>query len=172
MLPTIKFSLERWKWNKTYEVWVSTEGNVRDKKRNSLTPKMDQHGYLCLWFKGKGFISMHRLVLLTWRPKKDANTLTVDHLNHNKRDNSLRNLEWVTLRENQERAKNDLITSTIEPEEPSVTLNGVRLTLHECAIIAQSVAPAGTHLKDVKSYIKAGLKKGKKKMFGMEIKYA
>ena len=35
--------------------------------------------------------------------------LTVDHLNHNKRDNSLSNLEWVSKDENQKRANNDLI---------------------------------------------------------------
>ena len=49
------------------------------------------------------------LVLLTFRPIPNAEDLTVDHLNHNKRDNSLSNLEWVSKVENQERAKTDLL---------------------------------------------------------------
>ena len=52
---------------------------------------------------------MHRLVLLTWRPIPNAEDLTVDHLNHNKRDNSVNNLEWVTEEENLTRAKNDYV---------------------------------------------------------------
>jgi hypothetical protein len=45
--------------------------------------------------------------MLTWKPIPDAENLTVDHLNHNKRDNSLYNLEWVTQKENLRRAKED-----------------------------------------------------------------
>jgi hypothetical protein len=51
----------------------------------------------------------HRLVMLTWRPTPDAENLTVDHLDHNKRNNALSNLEWVSYEENQERAKDDLV---------------------------------------------------------------
>ena len=47
--------------------------------------------------------------MLTWRPIPNAEELTVDHLNHNKRDNSLENLEWVTKEENLRRAAEDLI---------------------------------------------------------------
>jgi hypothetical protein len=39
----------------------------------------------------------------------DAENLTVDHLDHNKRNNSLDNLEWVSEEENLRRAKADLI---------------------------------------------------------------
>ena len=49
----------------------------------------------------------HRVVMLTWRPTPNAEHLTIDHLNHNKRDNSLENLEWVTKAENVRRAKAD-----------------------------------------------------------------
>ena len=33
--------------------------------------------------------------------------MTVDHLDHNKRNNDIRNLEWVTEKENRERATRD-----------------------------------------------------------------
>lgn len=47
--------------------------------------------------------------MLTWKPIPNAEELTVDHLNHNKRDNSLDNLEWVTKAENIRRSKQDFI---------------------------------------------------------------
>ena len=51
--------------------------------------------------------------MLTFRPIPNAEDLTVDHLNHNKRDNSLDNLEWVTKEENWDRANADLIRDQI-----------------------------------------------------------
>ena len=56
--------------------------------------------------------------MLTWRPIPDAEELTVDHLNHNKRDNSLDNLEWVTKEENWERAVNDFVNQESSEEKP------------------------------------------------------
>lgn len=43
----------------------------------------------------------------TWRPISNFEEMTVDHLDHNKRNNDIRNLEWVTEKENHERAAND-----------------------------------------------------------------
>lgn len=43
----------------------------------------------------------------TWKPREKMGQLTIDHLNHNKRDNTLKNLEWVTRGENQKRAIED-----------------------------------------------------------------
>ena len=47
--------------------------------------------------------------MLTFKPIPNAESLTVDHLNHNKRDNSFNNLEWVTKEENERRANRDYI---------------------------------------------------------------
>jgi hypothetical protein len=48
--------------------------------------------------------------MLTWKPIDNADEMTVDHLDHNKRNNMLRNLEWVTREENLKRAKEDFET--------------------------------------------------------------
>lgn len=116
MLPKLHFQWERWKYNKTFEVYVSTLGNVKNKSKAMLAPKISQKGYVMVPVSGSDpkFMLLHRLVMLTWRPTPEAENLTVDHKNHNKRDNSLANLEWVTFEENQRRAVNDL---TIQPQK-------------------------------------------------------
>jgi hypothetical protein len=47
--------------------------------------------------------------MLTWKPTPEAEKLTVDHLDHNKRNNALSNLEWVTKEENERRADADYV---------------------------------------------------------------
>lgn len=111
MLPKLHIKWERWKYNKTYEVYVSNLGNVRNKSKASIAPKITDKGYMAVPVGGSKpqYLRLHRLVMLTWRPTPEAEFLTVDHKNHNKRDNSLANLEWVTANENQKRAKKDLM---------------------------------------------------------------
>lgn len=111
MLPKLHIHWERQKYNKTFEVYVSTLGNVKNKSKAPLAPKIDDCGYMRIYVGGSKpkYMLLHRLVMLTWKPTPEAEMLTVDHLNHNKRDNSLDNLEWVTGKENQKRANKDLL---------------------------------------------------------------
>lgn len=109
----IKF--ERWKFNKEYGVWVSTEGKVKDRYKRILPIRINKGGY-CTVQTEKGFKYIHRLVMLTYYPIADSENLTVDHLNHNKRDNSLKNLEWVTKKENFRRAERDRLNCTQNKE--------------------------------------------------------
>lgn len=104
------FRVERWKFNKDYGVWVSSEGNFKDRYKRLLPIKINSKGY-CSVYTEKGYKTAHRLVMLTFKPIPDSESLTVDHLNHNKRDNSLKNLEWVSKGENLRRAQEDLIQS-------------------------------------------------------------
>lgn len=43
---------------------------------------------------------MHRLVLLAFRPVKNSRELEVNHIDGNKINNCLENLEWCTSSEN------------------------------------------------------------------------
>lgn len=107
MLPNFIFRIERWKFNKKYGVYVSTEGRVKTKDKKIRKVLIDSKKGYCRVKTEKGVIALHRLVMITWKPEKNMENLTVDHLNHNKRDNSLKNLEWVTREENTRRAKLD-----------------------------------------------------------------
>ena len=119
IFPTFLFRVEKWKWNKEYRVYVSNLGHVKDEHKNILPVKVSNSGY-CVVKTYYGFKNIHRLVLLTWKPVPNAEELTVDHLNHNKRDNSIQNLEWVTEKENLRRARKDrvpLAEDTVSKEE-------------------------------------------------------
>lgn len=115
----IIFKIEKWKWNKEYRIYVSNFGHFKDEHKQLLSIKISQKGY-CYVYTNRGFKLAHRIVMLTWNPIPDAENLTIDHLNHNKRDNSLNNLEWVSRQENLNRANRDYFIPEYEKELSSL----------------------------------------------------
>lgn len=114
ILPTLHFRIERWKFNKEYGVYVSTLGNFKDRHKRRLPIVIRSNGYCSVKTESCNFKAAHRLVMLTWCPIPNAEEMTVDHKNHNKRDNSLDNLEWVTRAENLRRAREDFVCGEAE----------------------------------------------------------
>lgn len=108
ILPKFQFRVEKWKWNKEFRIYVSNLGNFKDEHKNNVPVKINNGGYVMVKTP-YGYKSAHRLVMLTFKPIPNAEDLTIDHLNHNKRENSVFNLEWVTQEENLLRAKKDFI---------------------------------------------------------------
>lgn len=109
ILPTITINIERWKWNRKYRVFVSNRGRVRDINGKALKIKTTSTGYLAVRVATKKAMFVHRLVMETWHPISNPEEMTVDHLDHNKRNNDIRNLEWVAEKENHKRAADDLL---------------------------------------------------------------
>lgn len=114
ILPKFYFKVEKWKWNSDYRVYVSNKGHFKNEFKQELPVKINKSGY-CKIETNCGYKFAHRLVMLTWKPIPDAENLTVDHLDHNKRNNAVSNLEWVTETENLKRAAADFIN--IEEEK-------------------------------------------------------
>lgn len=117
ILPTLKLNIERWKWNNEFRIYVSNMGNFKDEHKKPIAIKIgSSSGYVKIKTP-YGVKSAHRLVMLTWKPIPNAEEMTVDHLDHNKRNNKLENLEWVDETENKIRAKEDIHKEAAAPVE-------------------------------------------------------
>lgn len=98
--------IEEWK---DYDgvISVSNLGNVRNNKTGYLYSKHDNgHGYLSvnitLKIDGMTYVCreyIHRLVLKTFKPCSN-DELQVNHIDFNRANNTLDNLEWVTIKQN------------------------------------------------------------------------
>ena len=151
ILPTLHLRIERWKFNKEYGIYVSTLGNFKDRYKRRLPFKL-KDGYCYIKTETANWKSAHRLVMLTWRPIPDAEELTVDHLNHNKRDNSIGNLEWVTKEENLKRAERDRLT--LKKQKTSTIQDGENkyIIIDQAACKAEKARKKAERLASIKGY--------------------
>ena len=97
--------MENWKDIKDYEglYQVSNLGRVRNiKLNNQLKPSINTNGYYRVSLrkngKDQGF-KVHRLVAIHFIDNP-LNNPVINHINGDKSDNTMNNLEWVTYREN------------------------------------------------------------------------
>lgn len=103
---------------------ISDEGTIINKKRNfQMTPEITKAGYkrVTLSIDGKKkHYSIHRLVALIFKPTTDP-SLQVNHINGNKLDNSVDNLEWCTGYENIKHAyEHNLRTRRLSKEDINI----------------------------------------------------
>ena len=168
MLPKINLRVEKWKYNREYEVYVSTLGNFKEKNKKRLPICIGTDGY-CRVRTSCGLIFCHRLVMLTFKPIPNAENLTVDHLNHNKRENTIYNLEWVTKYENLRRARADLIIPQHNRDKNKLAiLAGQRVfeNYNQAIDYCRSQMPKGTREKatdeTIRHNIKHSIRTGKK----------
>ena len=131
---------------------VTPEGEVYSyKSKKFLKPKANSKGYLCvkLYRDGqKKTYKVHRLVAEEYIPNPN-NLPQVDHINEDKTNNCVNNLQWITNRNNCRKSKNKPILQ--------YTMEGEFVREWECA------ADVG---REVKSNIRHCLKGKTKSAYG------
>ena len=111
---------------------VTKDGQVWSYKNNIfLTPYEDRKGYLMVCLGDKKNYRIHRLVAETFIPNPN-NYDTVDHINNDKKDNRVENLQWMT-RENNTRKGRSKAIYCIELEKtfPSQKAAAIELGLDQ-----------------------------------------
>ena len=120
--------MEIWKDINEFENYqVSNKGNVRSKTiiklivqpkrtynmtfKGKILSQKSIRGYMNVGLSdGEGHIKtkqVHRLVLKTFYPIDNMDNMQVNHIDCNKSNNSLKNLEWTTPSENTQHASNN-----------------------------------------------------------------
>ena len=84
---------------------ISDKGNVINiESKVMINPNMGNSGYKQVTINRddgvRTTIGIHRLMCIVFKPIKHPEKFQVNHINGNKFDNSLANLEWVTPRDN------------------------------------------------------------------------
>ena len=104
------------KYRLKYDYYATEDGKIWSSySQKFISSREDKDGYLKVRLASPGFpsgrwtVSLHRLILSTYCPIEGMELLQVNHIDGNKKNNSLSNLEWVTCQENITHAcENDL----------------------------------------------------------------
>lgn len=91
---------------------VSNLGQIKSLRSNKiLKPSSSSTGgylYVCLYKDGKGkCFSIHRLVAIAFIPN-EQNFSQVDHIDNNKKNNRVENLQWLSQTENLRKQENGI----------------------------------------------------------------
>jgi hypothetical protein len=88
-------------WKTICSGYKKIENKIVEGYFEKRKPTVNKFGYLCLCLSGAKHAKVHRLVAETFIPNPD-NLPHVNHINENKTDNRVENLEWVSPQRNKE----------------------------------------------------------------------
>jgi hypothetical protein len=87
-----------------YNYYATERGEIFSEISNRfLIPFLDKDGYQRVGLTiegGRRSAPVHRLVMMAFYPREDSSSLQVNHIDSNRTNNNLENLEWVTAKEN------------------------------------------------------------------------
>lgn len=88
---------------------INKKGEVRNKEtKHVLKHAIDKDGYIRVTLSNddcnQKTTFLHRIMMMTFKPHEDMLTLQVNHIDGNKKNFDLENLEWCTAKENAQHA--------------------------------------------------------------------
>lgn len=106
--------------------------NIRT--RCAIVPSVSKKGYLQVCLTNKNTYSIHRLVALTFIENKE-NKPEVNHIDGNKLNNHISNLEWNTTQENLEHKRINNLGKTLKAKLSATGINNSQAKLDEQDVI-------------------------------------
>ena len=83
-----------------YEIFNQEPFMIRKKSNHYVLKESLREGYVRVTLNGKQY-TKHRLIALQFLPNDDPeNKVDIDHINHNRSDNRLINLRWISKSKN------------------------------------------------------------------------
>lgn len=106
--PNLYAALEYWRPIEEYhnKYYVSNLGRIKNAKGKIIKLQRSDRGYTIFTFNDNGKVTryIHHLVMAAFGDHKPAPYYQIDHIDGNKLNNCIANLEWVTPSENTRRA--------------------------------------------------------------------
>lgn len=135
-------------------------GNIFSNSRGTmkiLKERYDRGGYLRVHLmlkngKQKSYMA-HKIILSAFHPNSN-DKLTVNHINHNRTDNRIENLQWATMKEQMDDVRNEKMAKGHYKK--------VMIKNHDRVLIISSVTHCAEFLGVKVSVISNAIKKGYK----------
>ena len=114
----MKKLITKCKYNLKFNYYITDDGKVwSERTQKFLSFQYDKNGYVKVQMRSTDNkshrYSIHRLVLENFKPVENMENLQVNHIDGNKKNNNLTNLEWTTSEENIRHAIDNNLRATI-----------------------------------------------------------
>lgn len=134
---------DRGKVKSIARVVMRKDGKPYTVKERIITPYVDRYGYLRIELNKRGVAKkhyVHRLVGQAFIPNPD-NKPQINHIDTNKKNNTVNNLDWVTLQENRDHA----VANGLQPDQRGKNNPNIKLTKKDVLLTRKLKKAGKTH---------------------------